>query len=215
MTIDYVRFGRILRRCQEVGTEAQVKAIVKLVWDDLFKLHALAFLDAHDLLIKTEGDFNKENKEALQAIAGIDQAYRVARAALAAYQSNLKLPDTLKALPTDTDRVGALENLLHRLEERQAEPWALELLTGEFGTLAPQAIRETNEAIGANKALAKARDARSQAYGVAYERYLAFKRVVREAYGSTSKQYKRIHLRLVGPAEGDEPAPAPVTPPSV
>ena len=61
--------------------------------------------------------------------------------------------------------------------------------------------------------MAAARDERAQAYGLAYERYLAFKRVVREVCGSTSKQYKRIHLRMAGLVEGDEPAPAPLPEP--
>jgi len=53
-------------------------------------------------------------------------------------------------------------------------------------------------------------DARAAAYGLAYEKYLAFKRVVRDAYGPSSKQYPRIHVRA---RETDPTPPAPpVTP---
>jgi hypothetical protein len=43
-------------------------------------------------------------------------------------------------------------------------------------------------------------------YGSAYEKYLGFKRVVRDALGPGSKQYKRIHMRAAAAAadEGGE-----------
>jgi hypothetical protein len=38
-------------------------------------------------------------------------------------------------------------------------------------------------------------DLKPLGYGSTYEKHLGFKRVVRDAYGPASKQYRRIHLR--------------------
>ena len=118
--------------------------------------------------------------------------------------------------------MNAIEKLLDVLDEHVGQPWADDLIQGEFGTKGAKAVKELNESIAANKALNKAQMARAQAYGPAYEKYLRFKRVVRDALGPSSKQYRRIHLRASsGDVEGDSAppasagAPAPASPPAV
>ncbi len=72
---------------------------------------------------------------------------------------------------------------------------------------------DAKEAIDANKALAKAKTDRATAYAPTYEKFLRFKQVVRNAYGPSSKQYKRIHLRQAAGGTSAEPpaAPSPMT----
>ena len=101
-------------------------------------------------------------------------------------------------------------DLTHPLALCAYTEWADNLLKGPFGVQAPLVIKEIAESVEANKDLSKAREARAKAYGPAYEHYLAFKRVVREAYGPTSKEYKRIHIASSkGAAEEGEDAPPP------
>jgi hypothetical protein len=117
------------------------------------------------------------------------------------------LPATLKVQPTDTDKLNAIEALVDALDDHASEAWAEEQAKGTFGLLAPRTVNELNEAIAANKAFADARDERATAYGPAYERYLRFKRVVRDGLGAKSKQYKRIHVRATSVEEAPEEAP--------
>jgi hypothetical protein len=92
-------------------------------------------------------------------------------------------------------------------------------------------MKDLEDAIASNKALAEARDARAEAYGPAYEKLVVFRRVVRDALGSRSKQYKRLQLKQrknAAPEEqgakppeegstgtGSAPAPTPTLPGTV
>ena len=205
--IDYARLDRVLTRCAEIAVEAGMKQSVVRVYNDVLEASADTFRAAHVAVTKAESAFAKENKEALDALDALDKPYREARSVVRAFVPTVKLPDTLRVLKVDTDKLNAIEALLDAIDDHTGEAWADELLAGEFGQKAPVTGKELNEAIAANKALAEARDARAQAYGPAYERYLRFKRVVRDALGATSKQYKRIHVRGPNAADDEEPAP--------
>ena len=209
-TIDYPRFERLATRCAEIAAESGMKASVVRVYDEIFKSEGTAFLEAQRAVTAAETAFSKEGSEASQALAALDAPYREARSVVLAFAPETKLPDTLKSLKTDTDQLNAIEALLNVLDDHAGEAWADEQAQSGFGTKAAGAVKELNEAIVANKALAAAREARARSYGPAYERYLRFKRVVRDALGATSKQYKRIHLRDAAAA-----AAAPVVPPLV
>ncbi len=205
--IDYKRFGRVLARCEETATAKTAKGSVVRVHTSLLKKPAEEFLGADRAVNVAESAASKENKEASAALVEIDGLYRESRAVALAFVPTLKVPDTLKRQPTDTDKVNAIEALLDVIDDHAGKDWADELLGGGFGLKAPLAIKEINEAIEANKELSSAREARAKAFGPAYEHYLAFKRVVREAYGPQSKEYKRIHVAApVGGGEEDEGA---------
>jgi hypothetical protein len=206
--IDYVRFVRILTRCAEVATEKDLPPIIGHVYQASAKPHVEAFFAATDDVDKATTAFAKENREGLDALRELDTPYRVARSATLAVIKDAKLPDTLKSQPTDTDQLNAIEKLLDIIDDHAGEPWADALLQGEFGTKGAAAVKELNESIAANKALNKAQMARAQAYGPAYESYLSFKRVVRDALGPGSKQYRRIHLRASAGTGADDGAPA-------
>jgi hypothetical protein len=211
--IDYGRLDRVLARCEEVAGEPGVHAIVARVYKDVLKPAAKAFREAHAEIAAKESAQKKEAHEAREALEALDRPYRSARAMVLAYLPHKKLPETLKAQPTDTDKLIAIEGLLDAIDEQAGEGWADELAETEFGKLAAKTIKELNEAVAADKELASAREARASAFGSAYEKYLAYKRVVRETLGNRSKQYKRIHVRVsVSAPEGEtgdagEPTP--------
>jgi hypothetical protein len=208
MDIDYTTFNRLLVRAEEVATEPDANASVKRVYDDRTHEPAMVFRNAHTALGSAETKAKKETGEGRAALAAIDSPYRVTRSAALSFVPSLTLPSTLKQQPTDTDKMLAIRSLLRELDARdETEAWAAAELAGEFGRLAPDTIREIEEWVQANKDLQHARDARASATGLAYERFLAFKDVVRQAYGSKSRQYKRIHLRSA--AEEPEPEPTP------
>jgi len=215
--INHKRFFRILTRCDELGTAKDARPIVARVYGDVLLGPSEAYRNAHKAITAEESEAARESQEAAAALEAIDKPYREARALVLAYVPTLVLPDTLKRQPTDTDKVVAVEDLLDAIDDHIGKTWADEVLAGDFGTHAPKFIKEMREAIAANKSLSSAREARATAYGPAYEKYLAFKRVVREAHGPSSKQYQRIHLRSHASAdEGGEgtPPPAGGTPPT-
>lgn len=200
--IDYVRFERLATRCAEIAAEPGMKTSVVRVHDEIFKSDGAAYREAHHAVTAAETAFSKEGSEARVALAALDAPYREARSVVLAYAPETRLPDTLKSLNTDTDQLNAIEALLNVLDDHAGQPWADEQAQSGFGTKAAGTVKELNEAIAANKTLSAAREARARAYGPAYEKYLRFKRVVRDALGSTSKQYKRIHLRAASAGAG-------------
>jgi hypothetical protein len=193
--LDYDRLVRVLTRSKELGEAAGGNASVTLAYTDLLRAPATAYLAAHDRLTRAESAAKKESSEAATAIASFDLPYSLARMVIRGYLPSEVLPDTLKALATDTDRKNAIIKIRNVLEEHRAEPWALTLLTGDFGTRADDVIREVTEWIAANGDLDEGVKARAAAYGPAYEQYLAFKGIVRQAHGASSTQYERIHIR--------------------
>ncbi len=208
MAIDYGRFDRILARSAEIAERADADASVKRVYSERFAEQAKAFRVAHKGAKNAEKSASKERMEAFEALAKIDQPYLKARAVAKLYVTDLAIPDTLKQLDTDTERADAVRDLLNLLDDHDDAPgWAQELTSGEFGTLAPEAVREIQEWIHANGDLEKAIDARAAAYGPAYERYLGFKDVVRNTYTPSSVHYRRIHVRKDGKLAVDDDDP--------
>jgi hypothetical protein len=204
MEIDYERFSRVVRRSVEVGTEQGGSPVVLSIYDLTFKDRAAAYILTEDAVAKATSSFEKENQEALKALADLDGPYRTARSAARAVEPTLVLPDTLKVLKTDTDKKLAIERLLDVIDDYAGQPWADALLGGELGARAPAAIKEIDEAIQASSGLSTAMSNRAKEYGPTYEKYLAFKRVVRDAYGPASPQYRRIHLRASPSRKGKE-----------
>jgi hypothetical protein len=200
--IDYGRFQRVLQRCAEVVSEPDIERSVARVYSETLKGPADTFLSAHVAVRTAETSFRKDNREAFDAIGALNTPYQEARRLVLAFAPETVLPDALRSLSTDTDRLDAIEQMLDALDDHAGERWADDLAQGSFGQLAASVVKELNEAIAANKALDAAREARAAFYGPAYERYLRFKRVVREAHGAKSRQYQRIHLR--NPSAADQ-----------
>jgi hypothetical protein len=210
--IDHDRFNRVLTRCAELAAEPGMKQSIVRVHTDILKDASDHFRSAHWDVQQAQTAYGEKSADAERVLAALDAPYRETRSVVLAFVPAAKLPDTLKVQPTDTDRQNAIESLRKVLDSHTGKPWADEQKIGEFGQQAPAALVVLSKAIATNNALADARHARTVAYDAAYERYLRFKQVVRDALGQSSKHYKRIHLRRS--SQGDDlstPATAPVT----
>jgi len=204
MTINYELFARLMNRSGELARQAGIPSMVRRVYNERLKERAEGFLSADAALTRAMGADRKESSEAKRFLGVLDRPYTLARATALAYKPHLVLPETLKAAPTDTDKMNAIETLLDVVEAAASQGWAQDLLSGPFGTVGPSTVKEIDEAIRADASLSAARQARAQAYGPAYDEYLSFKRVVRMACGPRSREYHRIHLRSVQPGEPQE-----------
>jgi hypothetical protein len=197
MYLNFDLLKRVLLRSKEIVDEAAVNPVLVQVYKKSLEGPANAFLAAHAAVTKASIAVNKENAEALDAIDALATPYAGARSTIMAVlpETAGALPATLKSLPTDTDKLWAIGTLLEAIEERAGEAWADALLAGELGTKAPATIKEVHEAIDAIKEFAAASQDRTAAYGPACDKFYAFKRVVRDLLGASSKQYRRIHVR--------------------
>lgn len=209
-TIEYAKMARMLTRCAEIANSATTKPLVKTTYQGILEGPALAFLNAERDVAKMESAYAKEMSEANVALESLDQPYRETRSVVKAFVPTMTVPATLKVLPTDTDRLNAIDALLEVVNEYKTTSWATELLNGPFVQKAAATTKEFAEAIAATKQLGEKRAARIAAFDPAYEAYLRFKQVVRDAYGHTSVEYKRIHLRA-SPAGASDTVP-PSTP---
>ncbi len=208
--MEYAKMARMLTRCAEIAEDAMVKPLVKTTYLGILESPAVSFLNAERAVMKAESAYAKEAAEANAALETLDQPYREARSVVKAFVPTTNVPATLKQLPTDTDRLVAIETLVDVVDDYETTTWASELLNGPFGQKAVATMTEFEEAIAANKRLGEARTTRAAAFDPAYEAYLRFKRVVRDAYGATSVEYKRIHLR--GSPNGEAEAAPPSSP---
>lgn len=193
--INFPHTARILSRCAEIAIEPNMKAAVVSAHNDVLEPHADPYLVKHKAVVRAATAFAKENAESIKALNALDAPYLTARAAIAARLPETVLPGTLKTRPTDTDKIDAIEDLIDLIDDHVGTAWADELLAGDFGTKAPTTVREIRERIAADKNLSTAQNERAAAFGATYTALLAFKRVVRAALGSKSKQYRRIHQR--------------------
>lgn len=212
--INYPRFRRVTARCAELAARPGMNPVVVVTYNGLLKPLADAYGAAEADIAKKESSLGKEMHEALAALRDFDAVYATARAAAVGFVKGLSVPETLKSQPTYTDKKLAIEMLLDAVDDHADAAWAKALLDGDFGTRAPQVIKEIDEATTANRDLAEARAARAKAHGPTYEGYLAFKRVVRTALGPTSKEYRSIHIRSNGTIEDDPTEPGSPTPPA-
>jgi hypothetical protein len=204
----YDKMTRALTRCAEIAEAPQVKASVRATYVGMLEQPAEVYLAAHRTVMKAESVYAKERNEALAAIHQFDQPFREARSIVKAFVPTTKLPATFKQLTTDTDRIRAINMLMEIVDAHETTSWAMEVKTGTFGQQAEATIAEMNEAIAASQALDNARKARALAFDPAYEAFIRFKQVVRDAIGSTSIEYRRIHPRASATSYSDAAPPS-------
>jgi hypothetical protein len=208
-TIAYKKFDRLLTRCDDMGTAADAKLSVALVYKECLSGPAAAFRDAHAAIPAALTASRKEKAKTSALLDIFDGVYREARAVALAFEPALELPETLKSQPTDTDRANAIEALAKVFTDHAGASWADALAKGDFGTLAPSVVEQLGKSAKADKLLADARATRSTAFNEAHTQFMAFKNVVRQAHGQTSLEYRRIHVRVISGADKTEEPPAP------
>jgi hypothetical protein len=199
----YHIMGRSLGRCGETAGESGMAPEITRVYNDALAPAAEAFCKAHEAVVVAKSTAKEKRIEIDRQLAVFDPIYRGARSAVVAFAPAKVLPDTLKAQSTDTDVLMAIAALRSVVQSHAGQTWADELMAGRFGTLAAKIETALKESIDAGKALAGARLARMEAYGPAYQQYVAFKHVVRDILGASSVQYRRLHPRRAVPAYAD------------
>lgn len=206
--MEYTKMARMLTRCAEIAESPSAKLLVKTTYVGVLESPALAFLNAQRNVINMESGFAKEAREAAAALEALDQPYRETRSVVLAFVPTINVPMTLKQLPTDTDRINAIETLFDLVDAHKSTTWGIDLASGAFVQKSAASTKELEEAIEANKQLGDARKIRAAAFDPAYEAYMRFKRVVRDVYGATSVEYKRIHLRTPSASISDSVPPS-------
>jgi hypothetical protein len=203
--IKFGRFARYMVRSAEMAATVGMSSAVTNTYTGVLRVPAEAYLAAHAAVTSAETVFAKKDTVARTALEKIDQPYRVARTTAMAFMPELRLPEVLSQQTTDTDQSTAVRALIEAVKSQAGQPWADDLMAGIFGQLAPASITAIAEATAANLALAQATTLRQKAYAVAHPPYIAFKKVVREALGAHSKEYRRIHAPTKrGAAEEEE-----------
>lgn len=129
------------------------------------------------------------------------------------------LPGRSSTMNTPDDKIAAaelVEDLLARtagVDEDNPDPqsaptgegWALELMN-DLQPVLDAAVKESNEAVRSSDDLQKAQGARAAAKNELEESLLAFRRLVRDVYGSNSREFHSLRVRT---SKGDEPGEPP------
>lgn len=201
--INYYLFNRLLQRCEEIAQEPGMSSVVTHVYQGALKQHADVFRGAFDAIAVAESASRQAELDVGAALDELEAPFKAARSTVLAMAPATVLPATLSAQATDTDILYAIKTLVDVITAHTGQAWADDLLKGEFGAASAKAIDAITKAISAKKALDKAVDNRAGAYAPAYKGLVAFRRVVRDALGTSSKQYQRLHVRAS--PDGEEP----------
>lgn len=212
--MNYNLLNRLLLRSAEIAEEAPVGSPIRNVYNVALKAKAEAYRSAFDVIAIAES-YGRQQKLAVKvALAALRRPYKAARAVVLAIHPSRVVPAALSAQTTDTDKLYAIETLISVIQEYTGEVWADDLLSGEFGATSAAAVKALSSLINASTEQAAAVQDRAAAFEPAYAAFVAFRRVVRGALGSSSKQYRRLHVRSTkgakeAEAEGEgEAAPA-------
>jgi hypothetical protein len=198
---------RMVSRIVEVVENSDTPNEVKCVYEDAIAPATDAFRKSHDAVAVAKSAYARASLQSQQMLGELDPVCCTTRSIVLAVDPAQILPATLKAQPTDTDALRAIATLVSVVKSHAGEPWADAIIAGQFGTLAPKAEAALKATIAASDALEKARNQRRAACLPAYDGYLAFKRIVRDMLGSSSRAYRRLTLRTAGAAsEPVEPA---------
>lgn len=189
-----------------------MSSIVTHVYQGALKPKAEIYRGAFDAIAVAESASGQATLAVDAAVEGLEAPYKAARSVVLAMAPATVVPATLSAQATDTDMLYAIKTLVDVISAHTGEAWADDLLKGEFGTKSADVMDAITKAISARKALDKAIDQRAGAFDPAYKGFVAFRRVVRDALGPSSKQYQRLHVRArpdneEPEAEGEAEAP--------
>jgi hypothetical protein len=196
-------------------------------------IEAEAEFDAADQEVQRQTAVEqKEQSEGQAAVAAFRPVYDMSRSALLVKHPHAKLAGRAKSFATADDLlVGAvtLEDYLARVAGVDAEhpldgqganaptgeSWAVALLQ-QLVPAVNAARKEHDEAVGASADLQKAKDRRAEKRAVLEERIMAFRWLVRDAYGVHSKEYHSLRDRTALEEDEEEPVveePKPGEPP--
>jgi hypothetical protein len=209
MNVEFALFARIATRCGEIVEEPGAPEVLVTIYQGACAQPLARYLAAMTKVDDATTRVNNAESGLERLLEDMDQQFRIARSAVGAMLPDTKLPATLKSQTTDTDKRKAIERLVALITPHAGQPWADTLLQGKFGQTAAVAIQQLNESIEAQNALQKAKTDRAGSFDAAWSAYMRFKRLVRNTLGSTSRQYRRIHVRAASGIEEEEETSGP------
>jgi len=211
VNVEFRVFARLVVRCGETAGQPGAPQVLLAVYQAASEQPLARFLNAMTAVDGATTRASEAITRRERTLEEMDRQLRIGRSAVAAVLPGTKLPATLKKQPTDTDKRSAIQRLVDLITPHAGQPWADALLQGVFGQTAAKTIQQINEAIEAQNALQRAKTERSHCFQPAWGAYIRFKRLVRDTFGSTARQYRRIHLRNASTAEEETQAPAETT----
>lgn len=203
---------QVLGRCGETRASTTVSLVVS-THDSVLAPKATAFVSAFETAKEAKATLAVARIARDAAVSGFERLYLTVKAIIGLHVVGEELPGALSTQTTDTDTKLAIKAALDILNGHHGESWADALVSGDFGTRAPDVIAKITSAIEAAAQLYAAQVAAREAFDVVYPAYLGFKQVVRHMLGSSSPDYRRINVR--GKTVAVEPTPGPTPQPEL
>lgn len=202
MAIDYVRFSRLVARCQEIVAAPGAARVLDVIYRTTTAAPLRRYVDAAAAVDAAMDRWRKALADRTRALGAMDGPFRTGRAAVKAIYPETVLPGTLKVQSTDTDKRQAIERFLTIVSAYRGQDWADAILDGDIGRQAAVTVRAINAASEAADALERAQGERARVFTDARIAFYAFKKLVRRELGATSNEYRRLQVRTVARCEG-------------
>ena len=205
------QFFRLLTRAQEIASQAGISKQVSQVHAAVLAPVADVYCENHGAVDVAYSKLQTAKLALGTTFAVFDGCYRTTRSVALAFHPALKVPETLKQQPTDTDRLTAIKTLVDLVTSYSAEEWAKDQLSGEFGALSTTYVAELKQVITYAKDHSDAVQTRIGSFPEAYDKFLRFKQVVKDTLGASSLEYRRLKVPVrrgkKDETEADEKAP--------
>jgi hypothetical protein len=197
---------QVLDRCAETRSSTTVPLVVS-TYDGVLAPKVTAFKSAVQAAKEAKTSLAVARIARVAAVRGFERLYLAVKAVIGLHVEGEELPGALSTQPTDTDTKLAIQAALDILNGHHGESWADAIVSGDFGTQAPDVIAKVTAAIEAAAQSYAAQVAARGAFDAVYPAYLGYKQVVRHMMGSSSPDYRRINVR--GKTAAAEPTPGP------
>lgn len=207
MAIDYGRFHRLTARAEEIADAPGAPPVIVAVYRHAAQAPLSRYAAAHAAVDDAISRLTRADLALSRQLAAVTRHSDIALAVIQAVLPETRLPATFRSQPTDTDKRSMLGRLLTLLGAHAGQPWADALLQGDFGSVTASFLDDLEEVIQAADALQAARKARSAAFEPAWKTFIAYKRLIRSAFGPSSRQYRRLLVRTLDVGDQDDAPP--------
>lgn len=199
--MSFGKLARLARRAMQLTKIEQNHPAVVAVGASVDTV-AATFLTAHDRLRAARTAESKEIHESTVAMNALAREYDTVRAVVVIHAPHEQLGSVASRFNTPDDLLAAAEVLEDVLESYAGADWATKVRES-FSAALDTATREWVEGVTARSDLQKAQAEQREAAMALSARLVEFRRVVRSAFGSTSREYHSIKSITGRPGEED------------
>jgi hypothetical protein len=203
------RLERLVKRAEEICDSSDNDEI-DVAGEEILKRKQV-FIEADRDVVRLLGIARKERKESDTALGPLATKYDTVRSAVVIKLPHQELPGRSSSFTTPDDLITAaekMEDLLVRVagvDEAHpidgtgetaptGEAWALKLLRG-LQPLLGAGVKEYREAVIASADLQKSQQHREVVRTQLEQTFLEFRRLVRDVYGDSSREYHMLRTR--------------------